>query len=317
MTSTIDTAPWVKNGRSREESEEVISERDGDSLRKDRHRAGYMRTRRRLVKAVRQPTLVISVIVLVLVLSWAIVPGIFTRFNPVMGATSQRLTAPSMGHWFGTDHLGRDIYARVVFGAVESLRATALAVSLSFVVGSLLGLLAGFIGGRLDTLIMRVVDVLLAIPELLLSLVVVTALGFGTTKVAIAVGVSGIAGFARIMRSSVLNVRSQPYIEAAIGLGLRRWTVIVRHVFPNAISPVLAMAAVSFGSAVLAVAALSFLGYGNPPPSPEWGAMIAEGRNYLASAWWMTTLPGLVVIAVVLSTNRLSRGVDNHRGRAL
>lgn len=261
-----------------------------------------------------RPGLVLAVLVLGLVLAWAVVPALFTSFDPVAGQTADRLQPPSATHWFGTDSLGRDIYARVVHGAAESLRATTLAVAVGFVVGGLLGLIAGFAGGRTDDVIMRVVDVLLAIPALLLSLVIVTALGFGTTKVAIAVGVGAVASFARVMRSSVVKVRALPFVEAAEGLGQRRGVVLLRHVLPNAISPVLALTAVEFGSAVLAVAALSFLGYGNPPPAPEWGSMIAEGRRFLASAWWMTALPGLVVIVVVVSANRLSRGLDRHVG---
>jgi peptide/nickel transport system permease protein len=250
-----------------------------------------------------------------MVLAWAIVPELFTGSDPLSGNTADRLQAPSPRHFFGTDHLGRDIYTRVVFGAGESVLATVLAVGIGLVGGSLLGLLAGFLGGRLDAVIMRAVDVLAAIPDLLLSLVIVTALGFGAAKVAIAVGVSAIAGFARVMRSSVIQVRSQAYVETATCLGLRPWTVIRRHVLPNALGPVVALAAISFGTTVLAIAALSFLGYGSPPPAPEWGAMVADGRNYLTVAWWLTTLPGLVIVMVVLSTNRLSRGLEAPGGR--
>jgi peptide/nickel transport system permease protein len=259
------------------------------------------------------PSLLVAGFIICVVIGWAIVPQWFTSADPLVGDTAARLQPPSAEYWFGTDHLGRSIFGRVIFGAAESLRAPTLAVAVGFVLGSLVGLIAGFIGGIVDDIIMRGMDILLAIPDLLLALVIVTALGFGSTKVAIAVGISGVAAFARLMRSSVLRVRSQAFVEVATGLGLPRWKVILRHVLPNSISPVVALAAVNFGGAVLAIAALSFLGFGNPPPSPEWGAMVSDGRNYLASAWWMTALPGLVIIAVVISANRLSRGLD--RGR--
>jgi peptide/nickel transport system permease protein len=158
--------------------------------------------------------------------------------------------------------------------------------------------------------VMRVVDVLLAVPAILLSLALVTALGFGTTHVAIAVGVSRIADFARLMRSEVLRVRSGVYVEAARVSGVRASGVLARHVLPNAFGPVLVLATLSFGTAVLEVSALSFLGFGAVPPTPEWGALVAGGRNFLAGAWWITTFPGLTIAAVVLSANRISRALE-------
>ncbi|NYF12644.1 peptide/nickel transport system permease protein [Pseudoclavibacter sp. JAI123] len=260
------------------------------------------------------PSLVASSLVVLVVLSWAVAPWLFVSGDPLYGDTSMRLLPPSAEHWFGTDNLGRDVFTRIVYGAAESLRATTLAVAVGLVGGSAIGLISGFIGGRVDTALMRVIDVLLAIPSLLLALMVVTALGFGTTKVAIAVGVVAVASFARVMRAQVLRVRHSPFIEAATGLGMRWPTVLVKHVLPNSFGPVLALAAIEFGTAVLSIAALSFLGYGNPPPAPEWGSTVAEGRNYLATAWWLTTMPGLVIISLVLATNRLSRGFEHRQG---
>nr|WP_229684230.1 ABC transporter permease [Nocardia camponoti] len=245
--------------------------------------------------------------VLLLAIAWALVPSIFASGDPLSGVPAQKFQSPSAAHWFGTDNLGRDLFTRVVHGAGLSLTATVTAVGLALVVGSLLGLLSGAAGGLIDAAIMRVVDVLLSIPALLLSLALVTALGFGTRNVAIAVGVSLIANFARVMRSEVLRVRNAPYVEAAHASGVRWYSVLARHVLPNSIQPVLALAAVEFGMAVLAVSSLSFLGYGTKPPTPEWGSLISEGRNYLASAWWLTTLPGLVIIAVVLAAQYLGR----------
>ena len=252
---------------------------------------------------------VLSGLVLLVALGWATAPGLFTARDPLNGVPREKLRGPSVAHWFGTDNLGRDIYARVVHAAALSLTATVCAVLIGLLVGSLVGLLAGSLGGVVDTVTMRGVDVLLSIPELLTSLALVTVLGFGTRNVAIAVGVALVARFARVMRTEVLRVRHAQYVEAAFAAGVRRWVVLLRHVLRNAYAPVAALAAVEFGVAVLAVSSLSFLGFGAPPPTPEWGSLIAEGRNYLATAWWMTTLPGLVIVAVVLAAQYLGRAL--------
>ncbi|UQS21523.1 ABC transporter permease [Amycolatopsis thermalba] len=262
---------------------------------------------------VRRPGLVLSVVVFAVVVLWALVPSAFTSYDPLAGVPREKLQGPSAAHLFGTDETGRDVFARVVHGAGASLRATLLAVLIALVAGSVLGLVAGARGGWLDSVLMRVMDVLLAIPSILLSLALVTALGFGTTKVAIAVGVANVANFARLMRAEVIRVRTGVYVEAARASGVRWFGVLTRHILPNALGPVVVLAVLSFGTAVLEISALSFLGYGATPPSPEWGSLVSAGRAYLASAWWMTTLPGLVIAAVVLAANRLSRALDGER----
>nr|WP_281370137.1 ABC transporter permease [Naumannella cuiyingiana] len=177
----------------------------------------------------------------------------------------------------------------------------------------MLGLLAGTVGGWLDQLAMRFVDVLMAFPALLLSLAFITALGFGTLNVAIAVGAGSIAASARVMRAQVMRVRLSPFVEAAATSGARRLTILRRHVLPHAIGPVLVLAVLDFGTAMLAVSSLSFLGFGAQPPTPEWGSLVAGGRSFLGSAWWLSTLPGLVVVATVLSANRLARALEGNR----
>lgn len=266
--------------------------------------------RKRGLGLARLPVLAAS-IVLVVIAAWALVPGWFSAHNPIKGVPADKLSAPSATYWFGTDHIGRDLFARVVHGTELTLTAAILAITISLVIGALLGLVAGFFGGRLDALIMRVMDVLLAIPGLLLSLAIVTALGFGTVKVAIAVGVAGIAAFARVMRGQVFKVRHATYVEAAELSGVSRLAILTRHVLPNASAPVLVLAAVEFGAVILAVSALSFLGFGATPPDPEWGSLISEGRNYLAGAWWYSTLPGLVILLFVLSVNVVGRALKN------
>ncbi|WP_038906621.1 ABC transporter permease [Dickeya oryzae] len=263
----------------------------------------------RLRRYATQPGLVLAWLVLLTVALWALFPGLFTHASPIEGVPGAQRLAPGGAYLLGTDQLGRDLYTRIVYGAAHSLSGAVVAVSLGLVLGSLLGLLAGAVGGKLDTVMMRSVDVLLAIPGLLLALSVIILLGFGNLNAAIAVGVTSVANFTRLVRAEVLRVRRSDYVEAAFGSGGTFFGVLWRHILPNSLTSVLAFAALQFGSAILALATLSFLGYGAPPPTPEWGLLIAEGRNYLATAWWLTTFPGLLVVAVVLATNRISQSI--------
>jgi peptide/nickel transport system permease protein len=262
-----------------------------------------------------QPTLVLAILVLLVVVAWAVAPSLFTSANPLVGTPADQLKPPSPVHWFGTDDLGRDVLSRVIYGAVQSLTGAIVAVAVGLVAGTILGVLAGSLGRTLDDILMRIVDVMLAIPSLLLSLSIITLLGFGTVNASIAVGITSIALFARLTRSQVVKVRRTDYVEAAIGGGARLHRVLWRHVLPNSIGPVVAMAALQFGSAILQISTLGFLGFGPPPPTPEWGLMIAEGRDYIATSWWLTALPGLVVVAVVLASHRISRWLSG-RGRS-
>jgi peptide/nickel transport system permease protein len=256
-----------------------------------------------------RPGVLVPLLILLIALAWAIAPGLFTSVSPT-AQVGAALQGPSAEHWFGTDATGRDMYSRVVFGASQSITAALIAVSVGLVFGSLIGVTAGATGGRVDEALMRLVDVLLAIPTLLLSLSIVILLGFGTANAAIAVGVTSVAVFARLSRSQVVSVRASEFVEAAYGSGGTFWSVLWRHVLPNSLTPVIALAALQLGSAILQISTLGFLGYGAPPPTPEWGLLIAEGRNYVATAWWLTTLPGIVVAVVVIATNRLSQAIN-------
>lgn len=243
----------------------------------------------------------------------AIAPGLFTHYSPIEGIAGAQRLAPQADYWLGTDQLGRDVYTRIIYGASHSLSAALVAVAMGLIIGTAIGVIAGAFAGRVESVLMRLVDVLLAIPSLLLSLTVIILLGFGTVNAAIAVGVASIASFARLARGEVVRIRHSDYVEAAFGSGGTFWTVLWRHILPNSLTAVLAFATLQFGQAILALSTLSFLGYGTPPPIPEWGLLIAEGRNYLSTAWWLTTFPGLVVIAVVLATNRISRQLSGGR----
>ncbi|WP_405988121.1 ABC transporter permease [Streptomyces sp. NBC_00986] len=275
-------------------------------------RVDLRRVRRFLV---RRPGLLLSVLIVVLVVLASFWPDLFTSKDPLTGVPSENFRGPSGAHWFGTDELGRDVFSRVVHGAQLSLKATLLAVAVAFVVGSLIGLVAGFVGRWVDDVLMRFVDVLLSIPALFLSLALVTALGYGTVKVAVAVGIASVASFARVTRAEVLRVRQAVFVEASRSCGSRWYSVLGRHVLPNAAGPVIVLATLDLGSSILAVSALSFLGYGAPPPAPEWGTLISDGRNYLANAWWLTALPGLAIAATVLATNRIARALDGEWSR--
>jgi peptide/nickel transport system permease protein len=260
--------------------------------------------------SLRRPGLVLSLLALVLVGLAVVAPGLLTHRDPLLAVPAEIFSPPSSAHLFGTDELGRDLFARVVHGTALSLRAAVIAVAAALAVGGLLGLTAGFLGGRIDDLLMRAMDVVLAIPAMFLALALVTALGPGPVNVALAVGLTGVAGFARVTRAQTLRIRTATYVEAATVAGVRRFTVLRRHVLPHTAGPVLALATLDLAGAILAVSALSFLGYGAVPPTPEWGALIAGGRNYLPVAWWYSTLPGLTVTITVLAVNRVGRAID-------
>lgn len=253
---------------------------------------------------------ILSLAFVLLVIVWALFPGLFTHYDPLSGTNGQQLLAPSTEHWLGTDSLGRDLYARIIYGARESLTGSFVAVGLGLVLGTLIGVIAGSLGGKSESVLMRFVDVLLSIPSLLLSLSIIILLGFGTVHAAIAVGVASVASFARLSRSEVVRVRRSDYVEAAFGTGGKFFPVLWRHVLPNSISSVAALTALQFGSAILSISTLGFLGYGALPPTPEWGLLIAEGRNFLSTAWWLSAMPGFIVVLVVLATNRISQFIS-------
>lgn len=266
--------------------------------------------RHRLASVVRSPSIGLSIAWLLLMFLAAIAPQLLAPGDPLTGVPAEKMQAPSWAHWFGTDEVGRDLLTRVVHGTALTLMSSLIAVGVGLVVGSILGIIAGFVGRFVDDIIMRIADVLLSIPAILLSLALIAALGVGTTNVAIAVGIASIASVSRIMRSEVLRVRSSLFVEAAHASGNSWFRTLWRHVLPNSLGPVIVLAALEFGTAILAVSALSFLGYGAQPPTPEWGTLVAGGRDFLATAWWLTALPGITIVLTVLSANRLARAVD-------
>ncbi|MGP9538666.1 ABC transporter permease [Brachybacterium sp. AOP43-C2-M15] len=272
--------------------------------------------RARTTAGTRPPvTVLLSAAVIVVVLAWSVAPGLFTGHDPSVGIPDDKFTAPAWQYWLGTDHLGRDLLTRIVHGSASSMTSALIAVAIGVVTGGALGLLGGYLGGWVDAVIGRLVEVLLAIPGFLLAVVVVTALGYDTRNAAIATGVSAVAVFARLMRSEVLRVRTSVFIEAARVNGGSAGYVLLRHVLPNALRPVLSLAILQFGIAILVIAGLAFLGYGDPPPASDWGLLVSDGREHLLHAPWLVIAPGLVIAVVVLSVSRISRWLDQGRTR--
>lgn len=220
----------------------------------------------------------------------------------------ETLKPPSREHWLGTDEFGRDIYTRILYGGRVSLLMGLVAVSIAGSVGVFLGVIAGYYR-RLDLYIMQLMDILLAFPSLLMAIAIVAVLGVGLTNAMIAVAISVIPSFVRVVRGSVLAVREKEYIESARALGVRDWKIIVRHILPNIASPIIVLATLQFGVSILSAAALSFLGLGAQPPNPEWGALVFVGKSFLSQAWWMTLYPGLAIMLVVLGFNLLGDGL--------
>jgi peptide/nickel transport system permease protein len=229
--------------------------------------------------------------------------------DPIKTAPRTALQGPGSGYLLGSDQFGRDVASRVLHGARISLVVGLISVSIAVGIGAPIGLVSGFYGGRLDALLMRVIDVLLAFPGILLALAIVSVLTPGLGNVMIAVGLAAVPTYARLVRASVLSAREQVYVEAARAIGGRDRTILTRYILPNVVAPLIVTATLGLGTAILSAAALSFLGLGSQPPTAEWGRMLAEGRDYLREAWWISTFPGLGIMLTVLAMNLLGDGL--------
>lgn len=230
-------------------------------------------------------------------------------YDPISVVPEGGRQPPSRVHLMGTDLLGRDILTRVIFGARLSLLIGLVSVCIGATLGTIIGLGAGYYGGWLETVTMRVMDAMLAFPGILLALTVVVALGTGIVNVMIAVGVATIPGYARLVRGTVLSAKENVYVEAARVMGCPSTRIMFRHILPNVIAPVIVLSTLRFGIAILSAAGLSFLGLGAQPPTPEWGLMVSMGRTYLGKAWWMSTFPGLAITVAVIAINLMGDGL--------
>lgn len=220
-----------------------------------------------------------------------------------------RYATPSAEHWFGTDELGRDIFSRLLYGSRYSLRIGLISVAISAIGGIFFGALAGYFGGAVDNIIMRLLDVLQAMPGIVLAIAISAALGPGLTNSVIALSISSIPGYARMTRASILNVRKMEYLEAATSINCSNARIIWKHVLPNALSPLIVQATMGIAGAIMGAAMLSFIGLGVQPPTPEWGAMLSAGRNYLRDYPHLCIFPGIMIMMAVLSLNMLGDGL--------
>ncbi len=248
--------------------------------------------------------LMIAVIVVVAVFAPAIAP-----YGPLDTDYTARLQSPVPGHPFGTDNLGRDIYSRVLYGASIDLQVGLIGVMLPFLIGGILGCLAGYYGGRIDSLVMRVADVIQAFPFLILIIAIVAVLGTGLTSIYIAVALVAWVTYARLIRGEILVAKNQEYVEAARSLGASDGRVIGRHLLPNVVTSALVFATTDIVLYIVLVSSLSYLGLAARPPSPEWGAMITEGRTFMASAWWISLFPGLAVVVTGIAFSVFGDGL--------
>lgn len=250
-----------------------------------------------------------GLIVFILIVLSSILAQRLAPYDPLLISPQDYLQPPSRSHWLGTDSYGRDVLSRVLHGGRVSLTVGFASVLIASALGVLLGLIAGYYGGRVDGAIMRFVDMLLAFPGLLLALGVVALLGPGLANVIVAVGLSGIPSYARTVRGAILSAREEVYVEAARSVGCRDHHILLRHLLPNVVGLVVVISTLSVAWAILTASSLSFLGVGTQPPTPEWGVMLSEGRGLLREAPWLTTFPGLMIMLTVLSINLLGDGL--------
>ena len=253
----------------------------------------------------------LGLVILSVVVLAAIFANLIADYETVVIAQNlaDRLQGPSAQYWLGTDEFGRDIFARIIHGARVSLMVGVLSVAIAIALGGSLGAVAGYYGGKLDNYIMRVMDIFLAVPSILLAIAIVSALGANLMNLMFAIAISSVPTYARVVRASVLTVRDQEFIEAARAIGASDARIIFRHIIPNCLSPVIVQGALGVAGAILSTAGLSFIGLGIQPPEPEWGAMLSGGRQYLRHAWHVTTFPGLTIMITILALNLLGDGL--------
>ena len=253
-----------------------------------------------------KPLGALGALLIFVLVATALLAPVLAPHDPVKMKSADRLQAPSRNHPLGTDDFGRDILSRVIYGARISMLLGLGAVAISTLLAAIIGIASGYYGGRLDTILQRCIDTLMAFPGFVVLLTIMAMLGQGLGSVILALGIGGTAGNARIIRSAVLAIRANQYLEVARATGCRDWRIITRHILPNIAAPIMVVATLGLGVAVLAESSLSFLGFGVPPPTPSWGAMLSgSGRTYMIQAPWMAVFPGIAISLAVFGFNML------------
>lgn len=275
--------------------------------RTDKKRSQFLETWGRLKKS---RVAVAGLVILTLLLLMAVFADVLVDYEVAISQNmAQKLQGPSAAHWLGTDSFGRDILARIIHGSRISLSIGFISVIVSLVIGGAIGSVAGYYGGTLDIIIMRFIDVLMAIPSMLMCICVVTVLGPGMSNLLVAITISYVATFCVIVRSSILTIKNSDYIEAARATGVGTFRIILRHILPNTMGPIMVQATLSIGSVILSAAGLSFVGLGVMPPTPEWGAILTEGKEFIRTAPHIVLFPGIAIMLAVMSLNFLGDGL--------
>lgn len=258
---------------------------------------------------IRNRAAVFGMVVVLLLVFCAILPQALTSYDPLEQSLRERFLAPGAEHIFGTDEFGRDIFARIIYGCRTSMEIGLASVAISCVIGVVIGAIAGFYSGITDNLFMRFIDILMAIPNTLLGISIVAALGNSIPNLIIAISIGSISGYARVTRVSVLSTKSMEYVEAAYSTGASDFRIIFKYILPNCLAPIIVQATMSIATAIMTATGLSFLGLGVPAPTPEWGAMASSARAYIRDYWWLVTFPGLAIMTAAFSFNLFGDGL--------
>ncbi|HAM39513.1 MAG: peptide ABC transporter permease [Elusimicrobia bacterium RIFOXYC2_FULL_34_12] len=260
-------------------------------------------------KLLRNKLAVAGIVIIIILIIIAALSPIIATHNPFEGNILERLQPPTSNHLLGTDEIGRDVFSRMIYGARISISVGIIAVTISLIIGTFLGLISGYFGGKIDIIIMRFVDIMLCFPSFFLILMVIAFLEPNIYNVMIVIGLTSWTGLARLVRGETLTIKERDFITAAKGLGLRKRRIIFVHILPNVISPVIVSSILGVGAAILVESGLSFLGLGVQPPTPSWGNILTSGKDYIHIAWWLSLFPGLAILITVLGWNLLGEGL--------
>ena len=277
-----------------------------DPLTRSKPRNYYTQVLRRLRQS---PSAIVGSLVITTMVVLAVFAQQIAPFDPLEMRSGPPFTAPGVPHLMGTDQFGRDLFSRVLYGAQLSLRIGIISVVIGLFIGTFLGLISGYYGGWWDRIIMRFIDAMLAFPGIMLALAIVATLGSSLNNVMIAVGVAYIPTYTRLVRSTVLANKEEIYVLAAQSVGARTPRILLRHILPNILAPIIVLSTVSIGTAIISAASLGYLGLGAQPPTPEWGLILNQGRSHMRQAWWISTFPGLMIMVTVFAINMLGDGL--------